>query len=42
MPETRRFRISAANIGPNQFHQSRTVSWLICNRSVATACLISA
>jgi hypothetical protein len=26
---TRRFRISAANIGPNQFHQNRTVSWQI-------------
>jgi hypothetical protein len=26
---TRLFRISAANIGPNRFHQNRTVSWLI-------------
>src|SRR5271157_3920265 len=25
---TRLFRISAANIGPNRFHQNRTVSWL--------------
>ena len=38
MPETRRFRISAANNGPNRFHQNRTVSWLIsmprsCSRS---------
>ena len=23
------FRISAANIGPNRFHQNRTVSWLM-------------
>ncbi len=23
----RRLRISAANIGPNRFHQNRTVSW---------------
>ena len=22
-------RISAANIGPNRFHQNRTVSWLM-------------
>jgi hypothetical protein len=38
MPQTRRFRISAANIGPNRFHQNRTVSWLVsmprsCKRS---------
>ena len=26
---TRRLRISAANIGPNRFHQKRTVSWQI-------------
>ena len=26
---TRLFRISAANIGPNRFHQNRTVSWLM-------------
>jgi hypothetical protein len=26
---TRFFRISAANIGPNRFHQNRTVSWLM-------------
>ena len=37
-PETQRFRISVANIGPNRFHQNRTVSWLIsiprsCRRS---------
>src|SRR5271167_397788 len=25
---TRLFLISAANIGPNRFHQNRTVSWL--------------
>ena len=25
----RRFLISAANIGPNRFHQKRTVSWQI-------------
>ena len=35
---TRFLRISAANIGPNLFHQNRTVSWLIsmprsCRRS---------
>ena len=35
---TRFLRISAANIGPNLFHQTRTVSWLIsmprsCRRS---------
>ena len=35
---TRLRRISAANIGPNLFHQKRTVSWLIsmprsCSRS---------
>src|SRR5271170_658362 len=29
MRATRRFRISAANIGPNRFHQNRTVSWLM-------------
>src|SRR6201986_3450338 len=29
MCATRRIRISAANIGPNQFHQNRTVSWLM-------------
>lgn len=29
MPSIRRFRISAANIGPNRRHQTRTVSWLI-------------
>jgi hypothetical protein len=29
MCATRFFRISAANIGPNRFHQNRTVSWLI-------------
>ena len=28
MCATRFFRISAANIGPNRFHQNRTVSWL--------------
>ena len=38
IPETRRFRISAANIGPNLFHQNLTVSWLMsmprsCRRS---------
>ena len=27
MCATRRLRISAANIGPNRFHQNRTVSW---------------
>src|SRR5208337_2410952 len=26
---TRFFRISAAKIGPNRFHQNRTVSWLM-------------
>jgi hypothetical protein len=26
---TRFFRISAANIGSNRFHQNRTVSWLM-------------
>ena len=26
---TRFFRISAADIGPNRFHQNRTVSWLM-------------
>src|SRR4029077_9193931 len=26
---TRLFRISAAHIGPNRFHQNRTVSWLM-------------
>src|ERR1700691_4011396 len=26
---TRFFRISAANIGPNRFHQNRMVSWLM-------------
>src|SRR5271170_2113244 len=26
---TRLFRISAANIEPNRFHQNRTVSWLM-------------
>src|SRR5271165_3433782 len=29
MCATRRLRISAANIGPNRFHQNRTVSWLM-------------
>ena len=29
MCATRLLRISAANIGPNQFHQNRTVSWLM-------------
>jgi hypothetical protein len=29
MRATRFFRISAANIGPNRFHQNRTVSWLM-------------
>src|SRR3984957_15133869 len=29
MYATRRLRISAANIGPNRFHQNRTVSWLM-------------
>src|SRR6516162_8861927 len=29
MRATRRLRISAANMGPNRFHQKRTVSWLI-------------
>src|SRR5271165_88058 len=29
MRTTRFFRISAANIGPNRFHQYRTVSWLM-------------
>ena len=29
MCATRLFRISAANIGPNRFHQNRTVSWLM-------------
>src|SRR5271166_2418046 len=29
MCATRFFRISAANIGPNRFHQNRTVSWLM-------------
>jgi hypothetical protein len=38
IPETRRLRISAANSGPNLFHQNRTVSWPIsmprsCSRS---------
>ena len=28
MCATRLLRISAANIGPNRFHQNRTVSWL--------------
>src|SRR5271166_1630107 len=28
---TRLFLISAANIGPNRFHQNRTVSWLMSN-----------
>ena len=37
-PSTRRFRISEANIGPNRFHQKRTVSWQMsmprsCSRS---------
>ena len=27
MCATRLLRISAANIGPNRFHQNRTVSW---------------
>jgi fatty acid desaturase len=31
MCATRFLRISAANIGPNRFHQNRTVSWLISN-----------
>ena len=29
MGPTRLLRISAANIGPNRFHQNRTVSWLM-------------
>jgi hypothetical protein len=29
----RLFRISAANIGPNRFHQNRTVSWLMSVRT---------
>src|SRR5271166_3572540 len=29
MCATRFFRISAGNIGPNRFHQNRTVSWLM-------------
>ena len=29
MCATRLSRISAANIGPNRFHQNRTVSWLM-------------
>src|SRR4029077_19960706 len=29
MCATRFFRISAANIGPNRFHQNRTASWLM-------------
>src|ERR1700756_1920466 len=29
MCATRFLRISAANIGPNRFHQNRTVSWLM-------------
>ena len=29
MSATRHLRISAANIGPNRFHQNRTVSWLM-------------
>ena len=29
MGEGALFRISAANIGPNRFHQNRTVSWLM-------------
>ena len=29
MCATRLLRISAANIGPNRFHQKRTVSWLM-------------
>ena len=29
MCATRRLRILAANIGPNRFHQNRTVSWLM-------------
>jgi hypothetical protein len=29
MCATRLFRISTANIGPNRFHQNRTVSWLM-------------
>ena len=29
MCATRLTRISAANIGPNRFHQNRTVSWLM-------------
>ena len=29
MCATRLLRISAANIGPNRFHQNRTVSWLM-------------
>src|SRR5271165_6211857 len=29
MCATRFFRISAANIAPNRFHQNRTVSWLM-------------
>ncbi len=38
MRSTRFLRISAANIGPKRFHQSRTVSWQMsmprsCSRS---------
>jgi hypothetical protein len=29
MCAARLLRISAANIGPNRFHQNRTVSWLM-------------
>ena len=29
MCATRRLRVSAANIGPNRFHQNRTDSWLM-------------
>ena len=29
MCATRLLQISAANIGPNRFHQNRTVSWLM-------------
>jgi hypothetical protein len=29
MCATRFFRISAAKMGPNLFHQNRTVSWLM-------------
>jgi hypothetical protein len=29
LPATRFFLISAANIGPNRFHQNRIVSWLM-------------